>query len=45
LPSAVTVNGRVVQATHTQTHAHDGAEPWRAARAALREDADAALLS
>lgn len=41
LPSAVSINGRVIQAT--RVHGHDGGEAWRAARAALREDADAAL--
>jgi hypothetical protein len=43
LPSAVTINARVIQATHIQTRAHDGAEAWRQWREALREDAATAL--
>jgi hypothetical protein len=43
LPQAVSINGRVIQSTGVQAPAHDGSEAWRAARAALARDADAAL--
>jgi hypothetical protein len=44
LPDALCINGRVVQDSHVEADgAHDGAEAWRAARAALVENADAAL--
>jgi hypothetical protein len=43
LPQAVSINGRVIQSTGVQAPAHDGAEAWRAARAALARDAVAVL--
>jgi hypothetical protein len=44
LPDALCINGRVVQDSHVEADgAHDGAEAWRAARAALTRDAEAVL--
>jgi hypothetical protein len=45
LPQAVSINGRVIQATGVQAPAHDGSEAWRAARAALARDRVAGLNS
>jgi hypothetical protein len=43
LPQAVSINGRVIQATGVQGPAHDGSEAWRVARAALQTNAEAEL--